>query len=291
MRILIVDDSRVMRQLIQRSLRQAGYGHCELIEAADGEAALAAVPREDPDLVLSDSDMPRMGGLELLRVLRSRGDTRAFGLLVTEGSATVRETALRAGAQFVLTKPFTSEDFRAALRPAPEPEPEPEQPTVRASWLPDAKSVRDLLGVLLNRQVEVAAGDAWAPEPADLAVLAEFVDDRLRLRALAVLDLPLAMYAGAAIGLLPPGGADDMIDARSPGAMVLENLREVLTVLASVFAVPDAGHVKMWMMRPPGTPLPADVDAACRRQVGRLDLEVTIDGYGGGRLALILTTA
>jgi hypothetical protein len=96
--------------------------------------------------------------------------------------------------------------------------------------LPQPKHVRDMLLDLFGRDVEVNVGDAWSPLPRDMAAAAEFVDDRYGLRAVALLDLPLAVYCGAAIGLLPPGGAQDMVDERMPSSMVEENLYEVLNM-------------------------------------------------------------
>jgi hypothetical protein len=154
--------------------------------------------------------------------------------------------------------------------------------------LPQPKHVRDMLLDLLGRDVEVALGDAWSPLPRDMAAAAEFVDDRYGLRAVALLDLPLAVYAGAAIGLVPAGGAQDMVDERMPTSMVEENLFEVLNVMASLFNTDTSAHVKIAAMQPPGADLPADIAQLVRRLTGRLDLNVSIDGYGEGRLALVL---
>jgi two-component system chemotaxis response regulator CheY len=117
MKILVADDSRVMRQIVVRALRQAGYGHCEVVEAENGRDALTKVHAENPDLVLSDWNMPEMTGLDLLASLRSAGDGRPFGFVTSEGSDPMRATAAQAGALFLIAKPFTSEAFREALEP------------------------------------------------------------------------------------------------------------------------------------------------------------------------------
>ena len=64
MKILIADDSRVMRQIVIRTLRQAGYDDHDIVEAEDGADALAKVGSESPDLILSDWNMPNMIGIE-----------------------------------------------------------------------------------------------------------------------------------------------------------------------------------------------------------------------------------
>ena len=73
MKVLIVDDSRVMRQIVTRTLRQAGYTELALVEAANGLEAFEVVQAENPDLVLSDWNMPEMNGFDLLKSLRGRG--------------------------------------------------------------------------------------------------------------------------------------------------------------------------------------------------------------------------
>lgn len=115
MKILIADDSRVMRTIVVRTLRQAGYGDADIVEAADGAQALELVRSEDPDLVLSDWNMPNMTGIEFLVALREGGDKRPFGFVTSEGSPQMRATAEEAGAMFLIAKPFTAETFEDAL--------------------------------------------------------------------------------------------------------------------------------------------------------------------------------
>ena len=117
MRILIVDDSRVMRQIVTRTLRQAGFTGHDLVEAGNGVEGLAAVAQHEPDLVLSDWNMPEMTGIECLRALRSSGSEVPFGFVTSEGSEEMRSTAAAAGALFLIAKPFTPEAFDAALAP------------------------------------------------------------------------------------------------------------------------------------------------------------------------------
>jgi len=116
MRVLVADDSRVMRQIVIRTLRQAGYDW-EITEAANGAAALDIAQAEDPDLVLSDWNMPEMNGIELLRAMRQHGIDIPLGFVTSEGSAEMREQADAAGALFLIAKPFTAEIFRDTIDP------------------------------------------------------------------------------------------------------------------------------------------------------------------------------
>ncbi len=115
-RVLVADDSRVMRQIVVRTLRQAGYDW-QVREAANGAEALEAVREDEPDVVLSDWNMPEMTGIELLRRLRAEGFETPFGFVTSEGSAEMRETADEAGALFLIAKPFTAESFREVIEP------------------------------------------------------------------------------------------------------------------------------------------------------------------------------
>lgn len=115
MKILVVDDSKAMRMIVIRTLRQAGFGHHTLEEAANGVEALKAIEAVPPDLVLSDWNMPDMSGIELLRALRGRGSTIKFGFVTSEGSEEMRTRAIESGASFLIAKPFTVESFQKVL--------------------------------------------------------------------------------------------------------------------------------------------------------------------------------
>ncbi|MFL6107496.1 MAG: response regulator [Marmoricola sp.] len=117
MKILVADDSRVMRQIVIRTLRQAGYAGHEVIEAENGKEGLDLVRSESPDLVLSDWNMPEMTGIDFLSALRSSGSTVPFGFVTSEGSADMRARAEAGGALFLIAKPFTPEAFDEALAP------------------------------------------------------------------------------------------------------------------------------------------------------------------------------
>jgi len=116
MKILIVDDSRVMRQIVIRTLRQTGRGGHEIVEAENGRVAFDLVRTEAPDLVLSDWNMPQMSGIDCLSALRAAGSQVTFGFVTSEGSDEMRQRARAAGAAFLIAKPFTPESFDEALR-------------------------------------------------------------------------------------------------------------------------------------------------------------------------------
>jgi len=115
MKILIVDDSTAMRMIVKKTLRLAGFEHHEIIEADDGQKALAVIKASRPDLVLSDWNMPNMTGLQLLESLGKDGVKVTFGFVTTEASEEMLAKALGAGAKFLISKPFSPESFKEHL--------------------------------------------------------------------------------------------------------------------------------------------------------------------------------
>lgn len=116
MRILVVDDSGAMRSIVMRAVRQAGF-EATFAEAGDGVEALQVIRNSPPELVMADWNMPGMSGIELLRNLRAEGSQVTMGFVTSESSPTMRNMAFRAGAAFMLTKPFTADAIRAVLAP------------------------------------------------------------------------------------------------------------------------------------------------------------------------------
>lgn len=115
MRVLITDDSKAMRMIVLRTLRQTGLEITETMEAADGAEGLAAVASFRPDLILCDWNMPNMTGIEFLEALRASGDTTRFGFVTSESNPAMREQAIAAGASFLLTKPFDADRFTEVI--------------------------------------------------------------------------------------------------------------------------------------------------------------------------------
>lgn len=117
MSVLIVDDSSVMRKIVGRAVRQTGLAVEKVLEAENGAAALNILETEQPDLVLSDINMPTMDGLEFLHRLHAAGTSSKVPVLMitTEGSeAKVRE-AITLGAKGFIRKPFTSDEVREQI--------------------------------------------------------------------------------------------------------------------------------------------------------------------------------
>jgi len=118
-RVLIVDDSSVMRKIVERSLRQAGIELAEVIEAGNGAEALIAAKNSPPDLILSDINMPVMDGLEFLKCLAELESMKGVPvvMITTEGSEARVVEAISIGARGYIRKPFTPEQVKERLVP------------------------------------------------------------------------------------------------------------------------------------------------------------------------------
>lgn len=113
-RILAVDDSASMRQMVGITLSGAGH---QVKQAADGVEALEIAERQKFDLVITDVNMPNMDGITLVRELRARANYRYVPLLVLTTEATVERKQLgkAAGATGWLVKPFNPERLLATV--------------------------------------------------------------------------------------------------------------------------------------------------------------------------------
>jgi two-component system chemotaxis response regulator CheY len=118
-RILIVDDSSVMRKIVERSLRQAGLDPLVVFEAGSGTEGLEVLRGKQVDLILSDINMPSMDGLEFLRHIREQNLAPGVPvvMITTESSEEHVKQAITAGAQGYIRKPFTAEQVKERVLP------------------------------------------------------------------------------------------------------------------------------------------------------------------------------
>ncbi len=154
--------------------------------------------------------------------------------------------------------------------------------------LPAAKDVRDMLTGLVGKPVSVNPGPPVTPTPDKPVSVAVYVDPHLAINALCVMDLAASAYTGAALALLPPGGAQDAVeeDGELTGLLV-EALHEVVNVLSALFNVPGAPHSKLHKLYAPGEDLPGDIEGMLAN-FNRIDLAIEVPGYGKGALSLVL---
>jgi two-component system chemotaxis response regulator CheY len=121
--VLVVDDSAAIRKILTRVLRQTGMAIQTIHEAGDGQEALALMAQHRIDLVLSDINMPKMDGLQLLASLKASPQWQNIPvvMITTEGGETKVAEAVRLGAAGYVRKPFTADQIKEKLAGILEP--------------------------------------------------------------------------------------------------------------------------------------------------------------------------
>jgi two-component system chemotaxis response regulator CheY len=116
---LIVDDSAVMRKIVERALRQAGLDALVVREAGNGNEGLEVLKAQSVDLILSDINMPSMDGLEFVRQIGARNLAPGIPvvMITTESSEEHVKEAIAAGARGYIRKPFTAEQVKQRVLP------------------------------------------------------------------------------------------------------------------------------------------------------------------------------
>ena len=154
--------------------------------------------------------------------------------------------------------------------------------------LPAAKDVRDMLTGLVGKPVGVNPGAPVTPTPDKPVSVAVYVDPQMAINALCVMDLAASACTGAALALLPPGGAQDAVEEdHELSGLLAEALHEVVNVLSALFNTPGAPHSKLHKLYAPGDDLPGDIQGMLAN-FNRIDLALEVPGYGKGGLSLVL---
>lgn len=121
--VLVVDDSAAIRKILQRVLRQTGMAIKTIHEAGDGQEALEILKVHKPALVLTDINMPKMDGLELLAAVKGSEEWREIPvvMITTEGGEAKVGEAVKLGAAGYVRKPFTADQIKEKLAGLLEP--------------------------------------------------------------------------------------------------------------------------------------------------------------------------
>jgi hypothetical protein len=158
--------------------------------------------------------------------------------------------------------------------------------TTEQSPLPNRHSVRNTIQDLIGRDVDLS--DGLPPQAKATNVVAVYVTDKLATSAVAVVDLECAARLGGSLGMVPRMVVDEAIKARELPTSLEENCYEVLNVMAAVFNLPNAPHVRLYEMYGPNAVIPADVAALGSMLGSRMDVELKIAGYGTGLLSIVV---
>lgn len=290
MKILIVDDSRAMRMIVRRALRQAGYGAADVQEAENGAEGLKVVATFSPDLVFCDWNMPVMGGLEFLQNLNAQGKHIPFGFVTSEATHEVRQAGKDAGARFFILKPFAPESFQDALdsvfkgatkdvfqvRVAAGTE-------AAGQILPNVQNVADTLTGLIGKPITAMDWRAGI-EPGIPVVYAIFTIDGA-VSHVFVGDLSFAGFTSGAMALMQDVQVKKAVEAKKLPENLLDMTREVFNVLARLFNDAAGHQPKLDKVLYSPTPLPPDAAAIVKAPGAAAHMVVNVPGYGKGKLS------
>lgn len=115
-KVLVVDDSAVMRQIIKKNLKELGF--TDLIEAEDGAAGLKKAGEEPVDLIVSDWNMPNMTGLEFLKGVRADDKLKGISFIMVTSEADKEKImeAVQAGVNQYIVKPFNAMQLEEKIK-------------------------------------------------------------------------------------------------------------------------------------------------------------------------------
>jgi two-component system chemotaxis response regulator CheY len=222
-----VDDSRAMRMIVLRELRKAGYDDLE--EAENPVVALERLHNPGIELVVSDWNMPEMTGIEMLNRLRSDGNKVAFGFVTSESADDIRRQAFEAGADFIVTKPFSGDDLGRQISQALGG-----SGNVGGGFTGSQETVADVIEGLTGRRVTTKTSP---PPSKDLArTIAVYKSPDGSKTSYGVFEMPLAASVGCALSRMSPAEAAQWSEIHALPQNIEANFYEVANVLAKFAA-------------------------------------------------------
>lgn len=295
MKFLVVDDSKAMRNMVIRSLKQAGYTDHEFKQAADGIEALKIIKEWGPRVVLTDWHMPKMDGLELLDKVNSLGLDVRIGMVTTENADHRVKMALDAGALFVVSKPFTTGELQNAVLEAlrtdiddsdSSPSSGSTAPKSKVT-LPTPKPLLEMLKALVGPELSVHVS---TPKPIQKypIMIGIFANQQGKAKAIAVLDHELSCYLGGALTKFVPGHVFEAIRKREIPSEIFDNTSEILNISTTLFQCPDTDQGLVFKSSHILVEPSRKIDLImANKNKPKSSFEIQLDDYGTGELTLV----
>ena len=300
MKFLIVDDSPAMQAIIKRSLEKAGYKDNDFQMADDGQQALVIIEKWKPDLVLTDWHMPNMTGIELLREIQSQETGLKVGLITTETSPVKILEAKKAGALFVLHKPFDLKQFQRTILPVVQGSVEGEQLLTNYDssmdntgydlQLPTTASLSKILNGFTIKHLDIERISTGQINYAYLPFVMALFSDHNKgvIKAICILDIRAAVILGCAFDDASPKEVLAGINDRTLDKERLDNIKRLMKMVSALFYDPltqqdlDLKSVHM-------VPKPFDrLDQLGKTSTSkRLDFKISGEDYGEGQAILM----
>ena len=301
MKILIVDDSRAMQQIVKRGLEKIGYDDLEIVLASSGLDALKIAKEWKPKLILSDWHMPEMTGIELMYELSKAMLDIDIGFVTTESSPERIKEATDAGALFVVSKPFDVETLHKAVLPVlqqkgmrnpnMEIEAEPQEDDADLNIvLPKSDSLQKALKLLTVKEISVSTKDVDDPESSWLpCVIGLFgLDNQKNIKVVVVFDILASMILGANSEAISKTMIDAAIKEKVIPKDVIANCERALNMISLVInREVDSKELTMISMSTLTTNIEKLAVLVGRKGVTRIDYNVSNKDYNDGRIIIL----
>jgi hypothetical protein len=154
--------------------------------------------------------------------------------------------------------------------------------------MPTPERVRDVLADLVGRDVTVAPTRAVELSADRAAVVAEYQSDSGAVGVVCIADLRLTNALAAALTMVSPNVVEDAVAKKTIDEPTIENFREIVNIMASLFNCAHTPHLKFGEVRKVPSELPAATALLLESPRGRRDYDITIDTYGTGTLSVLL---
>ena len=154
---------------------------------------------------------------------------------------------------------------------------------------PNDAQLQEMLGMLFGNDLKINPGDPVATDADSKSIVAIFVNADGSPATACFCDLPFAAYSGAALSMIPKGGAEDAAKSGELSEMMRGNLNEIMNICSRLFITNDTPHVKLETLYDKAGELPENARAMVDAAAGRSDFRVTIPGYGEGRMSFLST--
>lgn len=301
MKILIVDDSKAMQQIVKRGLEKLGYDDLEIVLASSGLDALNIAREWKPKLILSDWHMPEMTGIELMYELSKAMLDIDIGFVTTESSPERIKEATDAGALFVVSKPFDVETLHKAVLPVlqqkgirnpnMEIEAEPQEDVADLNIaLPKSDSLQKALKLLTVKEISVSTKDVDDPESSWLpCVIGLFgLDNQKNIKVVVVFDILASMILGANSEVVSKAMIDAAIKEKVIPKDVITNCERALNMISLVInREVDSKELTMISMSTLTTNIDKLAVLVGRKGVTRIDYNVSNKDYNDGRIIIL----
>lgn len=300
MKFLIVDDSPAMQTIIRRSLEKAGYKDNDFKMAGDGKVALDLIREWEPDLVLTDWHMPNMTGIELLQEMRTQMLDIKVGLITTETDPKRIVEAKEAGAMFVLHKPFDMKEFQRSILPVVQGSVEGEEiltnhdatldTTNYELQLPTVPALSKILDGFTVKDVKVEGVKATEIDYSRLPYIMSLFCDHSQdvIKAVCILDIYAAVILGCAFDNVAPQDVKQLLEYKTIDKGNLDNVKRILKMVSALFYDPkNQQNLDFKSLHTIPKPFDRLDKLGATSEDKRVDIKLSVDGYGDGRMILM----